>query len=84
MADGVVNVTVLSHTVRAPPILLYRQHTPDQLISRTMVTHNKNYSVHGDTTVCTKLRSNYGRSDVYYKPSLAEDWAGCVVVFGLI
>ena len=47
----VVIVTVLSHTVRVPPILLYRQHTPDQLISRTMVTHNENFSVHGEPVI---------------------------------
>ena len=39
------------HTVRAPPILLYRHYSPDQLISRTRGPITRDLSVHGDLNV---------------------------------
>ena len=38
-------------TVRAPPILLYRHYSPDQLISRTRGPITRDLSVHGDPNV---------------------------------
>ena len=42
------------HTVRAPPILLYRHYSPDQLISRTRGPITRDLSVHGDPNVNPK------------------------------
>ena len=42
------------HTVRAPPILLYRHYSPDQLISRTRGPITRYLSVHGDPNVNPK------------------------------
>ena len=42
------------HTVRVPPILLYRHYSPDQLISRTRGPITRDLSVHGDPNVNPK------------------------------
>merc|ERR1712098_708220 len=43
-----------SHTVRAPPILLYRHYSPDKLISRTRGPIRRDLSVNGDPNVNPK------------------------------
>ena len=58
----VVITTVFLHTVRAPPILLYRHYSPDQLISKTRGPLMRDLSVHGDPNVNPKWNNMSGTS----------------------